>query len=281
MIFGSRIFGAVTGAALCFALTLVVPGGSASAQTDLPKSSVLAGSPDGWRVKLGGFALVLPEYIGSDDYKFVGGPMLDVKYKRWFFANPVDGIGVNVINRNGLRLGGSVGYRGGREEDDGDLLAGLDEIEDSAELAAFAKYQLGPVQFSAAYKYGLGEDDTGALYSFGIGSGLPIRDGFIILGQISADFMDSDYADAYFSVNSADSLAGLDDYDAASGWRSASATLIGVVDITDKWSFQAIGRYTYLGDHAADSPIVESRDQWFGGVGLTYKIYESAPSYYK
>lgn len=263
-------------AVLLSAVALMFVGGlPVSAQNALPKSSALAGDPEGWRVKVGGFALVVPEYIGSDEYEFVGGPSLDIKYSNWFFANPIDGIGVNIINRNGLKIGGAVGYRAGRDDDDGALLAGLAEIEDGAEAIAFAKYRLGPVQFSTSYKYGVGEDDTGALYTFGIGSGLPIRDGFIILGQISAEFMDSDYADAYFSVSG--STAGLADYDAASGWRSASASLIGIVDLSDKWSLQAIGRYTYLGDHAADSPIVESRDQWFGGIGLTYKIYESGP----
>lgn len=269
-----KLFGAI-GIAAALAAFGGMTANQASADTVIPKSSVFEPAPQGWRVWAGGFVLVLPEYIGSDEYEVVGGPYLDIKYSNWFFANPIDGVGVNVYNRNGLRIGGSVGYRGGREEGDGPLLAGLDEIEDGAEVVAFAKYRLGPIQLSGAYKYGVGEDDTGALYTVGIGSALPVRDGFVILGQISAEFMDSEYADAYFSVDASKSKAGLTDYDAASGWRSVSASLLGVVDLSDRWSFQALGRYTYIGDHAAKSPLVESRDQWFGGVGLSYKLYES------
>lgn len=261
-----------------FIAMVLALGGTASAQTKIPKSSALEPDPVGWRVKAGGFVLVLPEYIGSDDYEVIGGPALDIKYSNWFFANPIDGIGINAYNAHGLKLGGAVGYRAGREEDDGDLLGGLDEIEDGAELIAFAKYRLGPVQLSASYKYGVGEDDTGALYTIGIGSGLPITDGFIILGQVSAEFMDSDYADAYFSVDGAQSTVGLADYDAASGWRSVTVSLLGVLDLSDRWTMQGLARYTYIGDHAAASPIVESRDQWYGGLGLTYKLYETGPS---
>lgn len=246
------------------AVLAIWPGDEAQAQIEP--------DPEGWQVKVGGFILTKPEYEGSEDYEVLGGPYLDVKYQGWFFANPIDGIGINTINLNGLKIGAAATYRLGRDEDDGRLLNGLGDIDGGVELGAFASYLWGQVQFSTSYKHQVGGDETGDLFDVGIGSGLPIGEKFIILGKISAEFMDSDYADAFFSINAAQSISsGLAVYDAASGLKSVSVSLMGIYNLTDRWAVNAVAKYSHLGDDAADSPIVESAGQFWGGLGVTYK----------
>ena len=44
------------------------------------------------------------------------------------------------------------------------------------------------------------------------------------------------------------------------------------IDLSDRWALHLIGRYAHLIGDAADSPIVETESQLYGGLALSYKF---------
>lgn len=94
----------------------------------------------------------------------------------------------------------------------------------------------------------------------------------------SADYVGNGYADYYFSVRPAGSVAsGLPVYTAGKGWKDWSLSTLGIVsltgDLTHGLGLIAAGSYRKMLNDAADSPIVSiagSRSQWTGMLGLAY-----------
>lgn len=95
----------------------------------------------------------------------------------------------------------------------------------------------------------------------------------------SADFVDGNYADTYFSIDAAGSRAsGLPRFRADGGLKSIQTTALIGFDLSGNaldggWGAFVLGSYSRLQGDIADSPIVAIRgdaDQFFGGVGLTY-----------
>jgi MipA family protein len=97
--------------------------------------------------------------------------------------------------------------------------------------------------------------------------------------SVSGDLIDSDFADYYFTVDAAGSVAsGLPAYRAGSGLKSLGASALFGFDLSGNaldggWGVFVLGSYSRMQGDAADSPIVRIRgdaNQYFGGAGLTY-----------
>ncbi len=67
-------------------------------------------------------------------------------------------------------------------------------------------------------------------------------------------------------------LAGLPAFDAEAGFKDVFVGAIGRLDLSDRWTLRASVRYARLIGDAADSPVIETVDQWTAGVGLTYRF---------
>ena len=98
----------------------------------------------------------------------------------------------------------------------------------------------------------------------------------VLAVSLSAEWAGDDYAEYYYSIDPAGSLAsGLPVFDADGGfkhWRVglfANQSLSG--NLLHGWSIFGVGLYTKLSGDFADSPIVDDRgssSQWFGGRGV-------------
>ena len=97
--------------------------------------------------------------------------------------------------------------------------------------------------------------------------------------SLSATHVDSHYADTYFSIDQAGSIAsGLPVFDANGGWKSYGASLLGAVDLSGDardggWGIYAFVNYSRLTNDAARSPVTSLRgnaDQWFMAGGISY-----------
>ena len=64
----------------------------------------------------------------------------------------------------------------------------------------------------------------------------------------------------------------MQEYDAESEVKDVYIGLNADVPLTDVWSLKLTGQYSRLLGDAADSPIVETENQFFGGLGLTYRF---------
>lgn len=236
------------------------------------------GLPDfGSEWQVGGIVFVAPTYEGAKDYEVRGAPFvapagLDDATSRVQVRGP-DDLRFRALEFSGFEAGPLVGWRFDRDESDAFRLRGLGDVDGGLVLGGYAGFRAGPVMPFVSYHHGVTGDDTGALVRFGVEGRAPLAGGLLVMATAGASYADDDYMDAYFSITqgqSTASLANLAAYDAEAGIKDVFLGLSTDVPLSQSWTLKVSGRYSRLVGDAADSPVVESEDQFFGGLGLSY-----------
>jgi outer membrane scaffolding protein for murein synthesis (MipA/OmpV family) len=96
-----------------------------------------------------------------------------------------------------------------------------------------------------------------------------------VTATLGATYAGNDYMHHYFSVTpvqAAASLANLAAFDADAGIKDVYIGAVGVIPLSEAWTLRVAAKYTRLVGDAADSPVVESADQFSGTVGLSYRL---------
>ena len=234
--------------------------------------------------KIGGvFIAVAPDYLGSNDYKFVAAPFF-----RYNFSNSEQylllrgfELQANVVNHPWFRIGPVLNYRFGRSDVEQDQVDRMDNIDAAIEGGAFVgaefKDQANPRQrllLSLKFLQDISGVHKGSLTTGEIKGWLPLSSQFDFTLGISTTYGSSDYMDTYFGVDPADSnSSGLRRFSANGGFRDFSVTPGLVYHLSKSWKLAGGIRYMRLGADAADSPVTEdvgNKDQWIGGIGVAY-----------
>lgn len=246
-------------------------------------SAQFARPDDGWYVRLGTMGFVAPEYEGSDHYKVRPFPDVEITYDNRFFLSR-QGLGVNLVTTDNLTLGAAIAFDGGRKSSKDEALTGFRNVGDTAIGRVFAEYRIDRWMLSADIStdvLGDGHKGTtatlGTMYMFN-----PVGRTVLLFGP-SITWASDDYMNSYFSTTS-DRFASTNPtalvrfgsrtgFKAESGFKDAGLTAILIHPLDDNWSVTGFGGYSRLLGDAADSPFVKdngSRDQFMGGVGLSY-----------
>jgi outer membrane scaffolding protein for murein synthesis (MipA/OmpV family) len=233
------------------------------------------GLPTEWQV--GGIVLVAPKYEGSKDYEVLGFPLaipagLDDGRSRFSFKG-VDDIRFRLLEQYGFELGPIAGWRFGRDEKDGDKLTGLGDIDGGLVVGGYVGYRFGSALASVSYGHQVtGEDNAGGLVRFALENKFRPAKGWTVTGTVGTTWADSDYMSTFFDVPVAKVIAGRPAFDAEAGFKDVNLTLASDLELDRNWTLKLIGRYSRLVGDAADSPVVETANQFYGGVGLTYRF---------
>jgi outer membrane scaffolding protein for murein synthesis (MipA/OmpV family) len=231
-------------------------------------------------IKVGGIVVVQPTYEGSDDYEVLGFPYILPQFSggSGFFsridARALDDIRFTLTERDGFIAGPLAGYKFGREEDDGDLLEGLGDIDDAFVAGGFVGYRWNQLLFDVSYHHYFGDVD-GYQIRFGAEIERPVSERVILTGRIGATYADENYMQVFFGVTdeqAGDSPIFTDSFDADAGFKDVHAQVGLKADLDDRWSARASLHYSHLLGDAADSPVVESEDQFTGLLGLSYRF---------
>jgi len=256
--------------------------------TALPASATDLGGYDGGGtsgetafegLKIGGVAVVKPTYEGSDEYELVGFPYILPLFSGGpGFLSRIDPRGLDdvrfkLIERNGFVAGPLGGYNFGRDEDDGDLLEGLGDVDGGVVVGGFVGYGWDWLMLDASYHHTLGNDD-GYQIRFGLEAEKAVTQSVTLTGRIGATYADDSYMQNYFGVTPAQAAAApfVGAYDADASFKDVHAKVGLKADLDANWSARVSLRYSRLLDDAADSPIVESEDQFTGLIGLSYRF---------
>jgi len=254
------------GRSISVAFCALLGAGSASAQT----TSDFFG--DRWQV--GGFVYVSPSYEGGKSYEVVGFP----------FAAPagfgddgalqvkaMDDIRFRLIRTGAFEFGPLAGYRFGRDESDAARLVNMGDIDGGFVVGAFGTYRAGPFAASISYHHQATGDDTGGLIRFGVEHTQRLSPALKITTSVGTNYASEDYMTSFFGVSVAQS-GFLPVYNASAGFKDVHAGVTASLDLNDRWTFMLIGRYSRLIGDAADSPVIETENQFYGGLGLSYKF---------
>ncbi len=234
-----------------------------------------------WGLTIGGFAGFAPAYEGSDQYVFVGYPLVIPKYygdgydplaaPRVTFKG-IDDVRITALRLGVVDVGPVVGYSFGRDEDKADLLTGLGDIDGGVNVGGFVAVRMAPFYVDAAFITQVtGDTDTGHTIRLGAGWEDKITERLTGRAYLSTAYASDDYMDAYFSVTPGQSAtSGLAVYDADAGFKNIAFDVGADYALTERWTLTSKLGYSHLLGSAADSPVTASRHQVSGGLGLTY-----------
>lgn len=227
-----------------------------------------------WEVTAGGGALILPEYEGSDEYEVLPVPYLDASYKDILTFNPFEGLRYNVFREGGLTLGPGLGVDFGREDDEGDRLNGMGDIDPTLEGQFFVNYEVGKSSAEITFAQDLLDGHDGYTVEAELGHAIVIPSTYaFVRPSISTTYASDNYMSSYFGVsNTQSNNSGNPAYNADAGFKDVSLNLFASMPITEKWSINGLAGYSRLIGDAADSPVVEAENQLMGGGFVSYKF---------
>ena len=242
---------------------------------------------DNWTIAVG--AALNPDYSGSDDYRVI--PAVAIRGKigsvslstkgTYLYADLFprgDKIDIDAGPIVGVRLN-----RTGKIKDDAvDLLP---ELKTAIEVGGFAGISLhnltnpyDSLSFGLDVVHDIGSAHESTVFSPNVSFSTPLSRKTYASASVGAEIVSNKFADYYFSITPADSLAsGLPAFNADGGMKSWKAGLLLNQSITGELTggFAIFGLVNYsrlVGDFKR-SPIVSDRgspNQWLLGAGLAY-----------
>jgi MipA family protein len=238
-------------------------------------SATVALADEGFGLQAGAAVIVAPRYEGSKEVRVLAVPILSpagLGDGRVEFRGP-DDLRFRLLDLGAVSFGPLVGYRFGREEDDGDLLNGLGDIDGGIVGGGFASVKSGPLAASVSYHRQFSGDDTGAIVRLGLSAEHAVTERVTVTADIGTTWADQDYMDAYFGIDAAQSAnSGLAVHTADASIKDVNVGLKAGMMLTDAWKLTLAGRYTRLLGDAADSPVVETANQFSGSATATYRF---------
>jgi len=281
-------------AVLWVSVALCVPAfaqDSEAPAAEMPNRSVFTG--DWLTVGLG--AGYRPSYDGSDQYVLFPAPLAQGSVGGFDFGARGPGLYVDLIadGNSGKDVkflaGPLLRFRMDRNNDIKDPVVRLLGKKDVAvEVGATAGvsfsnilHPFDTVTISSDIQWDVAGAHKGRIISPSISYATPLSMAIFTMFSLSATHVDSHYADTYFSIDQAGSIAsGLPVFAAKSGWKSYGASLLGAVDLSGNardggWGIYGLINYSRLINDAARSPVTSLRgdaSQWFmaGGVSYTF-----------
>lgn len=220
-------------------------------------------------VTLGAAAIIKPKYEGSNEHEVIPIPIIVPKFadtpdddsavtqvrKRLNFRG-LDDIRIRVLGGERFQVGAVTGYITKRDQDDGDLLRGLGDIDGGLVLGAYSGFRLGIFEFDAAILEKFTGDDAGPEYRFGVETTRQVSERVKLGVRVGTTIASEDYMQTYFGVTPAQSRrsrVGLPVYSPDAGVKDVFVQVGTSVDLDDRWLLKGGARYGRLLGEAADS----------------------------
>lgn len=218
----------------------------------------------------------VPRYSGSDQRQWQYLPVIQARDGALFFDSQ-KGLGYDLQADSGLYLEHTLGYSTGRSDhnsswrDGSDKLSGMGNIDAALNTAVAVGWAITPwlaVEGKATLPL---SDSQGVQYQSSL-SLIPLQNATDTLAfQSAALFGDSRYMNTFYGVNSTQSQrSGYARYAAPGGLYGVENSVTWGHQFTPQWGTTLIVGYTWLSDHAGQSPIVFRSNQASATVAVTY-----------
>lgn len=234
-----------------------------------------------WDAAIGLTGAFRPSYPGSPRKTFKATPAFYFSIGRFTITNAsgfaprrsedvVRGLGIELLERQHLRLSLSLRYDGGRAENSSPAYQGLGNIRSTLRARVAASWQFdGPWRLGASWNadmLGHGDGGVGDV-SLAWEHRLTPDTLFTLTGYVAMG--DTQYMQAYYGVTAAQAVHSVYPvYRAAGGLRDTGLSAGLRHDIGRDWTALAGAGMTRLMGSAASSPLTTSRNGWSLSAGL-------------
>ena len=261
----------------------------AHAQNDGPQVETVFDG-DYLTVGVGGF--YGPSYEGSDDYILFPAPVIQGNLLGVAITPRPGGVALDFIPdardaKVGFSLGPVANIRRDRVTRIKDpVVRRFGKLNTAVEVggsAGVTVYDLvtgyDSLTFSADARWDVAGAHKGMLWGPSVSYFTPVSKGAAINLAVSAEHMDDDYANYYFTVSPAGTVAsGLPTFQAKGGWKNVGINALVGVDFDGDLTNGGLagfvtGGYTKLLNDAKRTPLTSIRgdsDQWLVGAGLAF-----------
>ncbi|HCR2029981.1 TPA: MipA/OmpV family protein [Enterobacter cloacae] len=217
-----------------------------------------------------------PRYSGSDKQVWQGVPVLQGR-KGAFFIDAQKGIGYDLQNDSGVYLEHTLGYDLGRADENASWregannLKGMGGIDTSLNTGLAVGWQITSwlsVEGKATLPV---TDSQGVNYQASV-TLIPLQNSQdTIVFQSASLFGDSRYMNTWYGVSQQQSLrAGYSRYSAPGGFYGIDNSLTWSHQLDAHWGTLLSADYTWLGEHANNSPIVSRRQEGAVTAAITW-----------
>lgn len=242
----------------------------------------LAGPATGQAENVYLFALaggVTPRYEGSKERQPIVLPYIAAEFDNGVFVNPQDGLGYRQQFANGVFASLALGYDPGRSDKDRYLSPGSDDLKGMGTVPGSTLVLLqvgarlaGDLTLSATLDQPVTQ--TGRGWGGRVDLMVPAwtrpSDQIGVTGSIHAG--NQRYAQTFFGVSDRQSAnSGFEAYRPEGGVDSLKVTLDWTHIFSAHWMVKTTGGVSRLVGDAADSPIVQSRDNYLATTALVYR----------
>lgn len=278
--------------ALAVGLTLATP--ALAQEAPLPPAPPPTVDTGGDSITIGGAAVYLPDYEGSNDYRFVPAPGAIGSYKGFSFLLAGNRLSVDLVpNDAGPGVDFQLGpiavvnfNRSSLKSIDDPRVRALGELDTAIELGGYVGIgktgvitsDYDKLSVSLSYRHDVSNTHDSYVLTPTINYLTPLSTKTAVAVFASADRVGGGYARTYYGVLPGQVVAsGLPAYTPGSGWKSYSlggvATIALTGDLLKGFKLVAGGTYSRMLDDIGRAPIVRiagNRSQWLGAVGLAY-----------
>ena len=237
-----------------------------------------------WRVALGAGLDYVPKFPGSDSHKILPLPFIAASYGRFFFgafpgAASIAGVGVNLYQDRHWRFGAAISAGlAERKESDDARLQGLGDVRRTASAGVALAYTQDWYVLGGSVLTDILNRGQGTLVSLNAIARHRASDRLTFFGGPGITWADARYTRTFFGVSADQSAAsGLPEFGTHPGWNSARLGLGAGYRITERWSALGFASLSTLLGDAVNSPITESRSQYFLGMAIFYR-FGNAPA---
>lgn len=222
-----------------------------------------------WRFDAGAGVISAPRSLGSGRQLTLPVPVIEARYRDWFFAtdNPIEGIGVTRKLMHGLRLTASFGVDLDTRDPGADPhIRGLTKVSAAGAARGRAEYET-PNWFSSltVSERLAGSNGRGGTVAAEVGYNVLATERVLASVGLDERLMDAAWARNFLTVTDSEARRSrLTAHRAGAGELDAGAFLQGLYRMDERWTVFSRIQYARFGSQAAASPVVSNRNTVLG-----------------
>jgi len=234
-----------------------------------------------WHFSLGAGVANFPEYPGSDKDRTRALPIVSLRYGRFFLggvpgAGSPAGFGAYLYEDETWSVGANLSRDviRPRKESDDERLRGLGDIDSTTRAGLFATYKIGWVTLRASGLSDIGGNDQGTTLSFDAEATYRPFPQLVLSAGPGVTWADEKHTQKFFGIDAGQAArSNFAQYTAGSGVDAVRFSFGARYEITRQWGLGARITAARLQGDAADSPIVQDKNQNTYAMFVTYRFF--------